>query len=73
MINSDYIRSVTDEDLEKCPHAYCSSRTPISQLFAKVNSLSYIHCLELLGEYIHFDISGYFVISEFDIEGIDFT
>ena len=27
--------------------------------------------LEVLGENIHFDISGYFVISEFDIEGVD--
>ena len=29
---------------------------------------SYINGLEVLGENIHFDISGYFVISEFDIE-----
>ena len=32
---------------------------------------SYINCLEVLGENIHFDISGYFVISECDIEGVD--
>ena len=28
---------------------------------------SYINGLEVLGENIHFDISGYFVIPEFDI------
>ena len=27
--------------------------------------------LEVLGENIHFDISGYFVISKFDIEVVD--
>ena len=32
---------------------------------------SYINCLEVLGENILFDISEYFVISEFDIEGVD--
>ena len=32
----------------------------------------YIDGLEVLGENIHFDIRGYFVISEFDIEGVDF-
>ena len=32
---------------------------------------SYINGLEVLGENIHFDISGYFVISEFDIEEVD--
>ena len=32
---------------------------------------SYLNGLEVLGENIHFDISGYFVISEFDIEGVD--
>ena len=31
----------------------------------------YINGLEFLGENIQFDISGYFVISEFDIEGVD--
>ena len=31
---------------------------------------SYIIGLKVLGENIHFDISGYFVISEFDIEGV---
>ena len=30
-----------------------------------------INCLEVVGENIHFDISGYFVISEFDVEGVD--
>ena len=30
-----------------------------------------INSLEFIGENIHFDISGYFVISEFDIEGVD--
>ena len=29
---------------------------------------SYINGLEVLGENIHFDMNGYFVISEFDIE-----
>ena len=32
---------------------------------------SYISGLEVLRENIHFDISGHFVISEFDIEGVD--
>ena len=32
---------------------------------------SYINDLEDLGENIHFDISDYFVIPEFDIEGVD--
>ena len=32
---------------------------------------SYFNGLEVLGENIHFDISGYFVISEFDIEGVN--
>ena len=32
---------------------------------------SYINGFEVLGENIHFDMSGYFVISEVDIEGID--
>ena len=31
----------------------------------------YINVLEVLGENIHFDISEYFVIPEFDIEGVD--
>ena len=33
--------------------------------------MSYINVLEILGENIHFDISGYFDIFEFDIEGVD--
>ena len=32
---------------------------------------SYIKRLEILGENIQFDISDYFVKSEFDIEGVD--
>ena len=32
---------------------------------------SYINGLEGLGENVHFDIRGYFVLSEFDIEGVD--
>ena len=32
---------------------------------------SYNNGLEVLGEDIHFDISGYFDISEFDIKGVD--
>ena len=34
---------------------------------------SYTNGLEVLGENIDFDISGYFVISKFDIEGVDCT
>ena len=34
---------------------------------------SYISGLEVLRENIRFDISGHFVISEFDIEGVDCT
>ena len=34
---------------------------------------SYINGLEVLGGNIHFDISSHFVISDFDIEGVDCT
>ena len=34
------------------------------------NTVSYINSLEVLGENFHFDMSRYFVLSEFDIEGV---